>query len=456
MRARLILAAVIIVAACAAVRVTASSGQAVDIPATSGPAILYTAAARYDALAWMRGADRFASGATIKLFDGKQARPLVTGFFATADPDVSFDGKSVLFAGKKSASDRWQIWEMQLPSGTPRRVITVSEDTIRPFYLPENKIVFARKLDGRFVIQSASLHDGKPVQLTYTPANVLPTDILRDGRILFSVAQWEATRPTPEIYTVYSDGSGVESYRCDHGKARYSARQIDDEIVFTRGRALAKFTSPLASESAVNAPAGEYAGDIVKSASGEWLTSWRANGAAQYELRRWKPGDSTLAPLAKEAGLNIVQPIVLTARTVPNRHPSGLHDWKYANLMALSVYTSKYRIASGSVASVRVSEKDSVSVQPRVLGTAPVESDGSFFIRVPGDKAIRFELLDNKGRVLQQQHGWMWARSGEQRICVGCHIGPEQSPENAVPAILQRSVDPTDLTGAKKSQQGGN
>ena len=28
----------------------------------------------------------------------------------------------------------------------------------------------------------------------------------------------------PEIYTVYSDGSGVESYRCDHGPARHSAR----------------------------------------------------------------------------------------------------------------------------------------------------------------------------------------------------------------------------------------
>ena len=34
---------------------------------------------------------------------------------------------------------------------------------------------------------------------------------------------------------------------------------------------------------------------------------------------------------------------------------------------------------------------------------------------------------------------------GEQRVCVGCHAGPERSPENAAPQILQRSTKPAAL-----------
>ena len=82
-----------------------------------------------------------------------------------------------------------------------------------------------------------------------------------------------------------------------------------------------------------------------------------------------------------------------------------------------------------------------------VLGAAPVESDGSFFVKVPGDKPIRFAVLDAKGAILRQEHGWFWARGGEQRICVGCHAGPERASENRVPAVLLRTTTPVDLTG---------
>jgi len=53
--------------------------------------------------------------------------------------------------------------------------------------------------------------------------------------------------------------------------------------------------------------------------------------------------------------------------------------------------------------------------------------------------------------VVRQEHGWFWIRSGEQRICVGCHTGPERASENHVPAVLLRTTTPADLTGAKAS-----
>jgi hypothetical protein len=87
-----------------------------------------------------------------------------------------------------------------------------------------------------------------------------------------------------------------------------------------------------------------------------------------------------------------------------------------------------------------------------VMGTAPVEADGSFFVKAPADKPIRFALLNAKGAVLRQEHGWFWARRGEQRICVGCHVGPERAPENRVPAVLLHTTTPVDLTGAARTQ----
>jgi hypothetical protein len=81
-----------------------------------------------------------------------------------------------------------------------------------------------------------------------------------------------------------------------------------------------------------------------------------------------------------------------------------------------------------------------------VMGRARVEADGSFFLSAPADKPIHFALLDENGGVLRQEHGWFWIRRGEQRICVGCHTGPEHSAANRAPAVLLRSTVPTNLS----------
>jgi hypothetical protein len=47
-------------------------------------------------------------------------------------------------------------------------------------------------------------------------------------------------------------------------------------------------------------------------------------------------------------------------------------------------------------------------------------------------------------------------RRGEQRVCVGCHAGPETAPENAVPVILLKSTTPADMTGGDKQISGGH
>jgi hypothetical protein len=143
-------------------------------------------------------------------------------------------------------------------------------------------------------------------------------------------------------------------------------------------------------------------------------------------------------------------------RNTPKRHPSGLHDWDYANLLALDARLSRQGDLKTAPATVRLETQDA---QGRTLfmGTARVEHDGSFFVKAPADKPIRFALLDAKGSVVRQEHGWFWIRRGEQRICVGCHTGPERASENRMPAALLRTTTPADLTGAQVSsaiQQG--
>jgi Hydrazine synthase alpha subunit middle domain len=411
------------------------------------PTIIFTAAKEFNSEAWIRGAERFPLGANLWTRDSKSQRQLFPAFATSADANVSFDGTHILFAGKRHASDRWQIWEAASNGAQPKQITHCKDQCVRPFYLPDSRIVFAERKSGRFVIETEALSKSEAaIPLTFVPGNALPSDILLDGRVLFEAVYPLGVGTKSELYTVYTDGSGVESYRCDHGADRHSGKQnASRDIVFTSGNSLARFTSPLAHADPIFAPKGQFAGDVAQMPSGEWLVSWRKSPAEPYRLMKWAPGPPSLEPFAVQNGLNLLQPILIASRPVPNRHPSGLHDWPNANLLCLNAYTSKYHFDPGSIATVKVYTAGP-SGQPKLIGSSPVETDGSFFLHVPSDQPIKFELLDGNGKTLKKEAGWFWTRRGEQRICVGCHAGPERAPDNEVPQVLLKSTDPVDLT----------
>jgi hypothetical protein len=238
------------------------------------------------------------------------------------------------------------------------------------------------------------------------------------------------------------------------------------DVVFTHGATVAKFTSPLAKEESILTPRAEYAGAIAETASGAWLMSTRPSAGTHYALKLWKPntslsGAEALTTLLAQSGEDIVEPALVATRTTPKRHPSGLHDWSYANLLAIDSRLSREGDLRVAPALVRLETLDAEG-RVVVTGTAPVEADGSFFVQTPADKPIRFALLDAKGAVLRQEHGWFWIRRGEQRYCAGCHTGPERTSENRLPTVLQHTTTPADLTGVKELREaqhgtpGGN
>src|SRR5512146_913251 len=252
-----------------------------------------TAAPVYRQLAELRGGERFPGGARLLLVHQGKAEPLVPEFAASADADVSFDGKWVMFAGKKNASDPWQIWEVNLQDRKVRSVVATKADAVRPLYLPGGRLVWAQKTANGFELDSvedAHWHEPEPLNptagpgitpLTYFRGSAFPTGVLHDGRILFEAGFPIGTEAIPDIYLVYADGSGVESYRCDHGRGRWGARQLaSGDVIFTHGSALGRFTSQLAHEAAVAAPPAQYAGSIAEAKSGAWLVSARPAGHA--------------------------------------------------------------------------------------------------------------------------------------------------------------------------------
>lgn len=420
---------------------------------------IVTVAPVYQPLAALSGKERFPRGAQLLLVHQGKPKPLVNGFADAASASVSFDGARILFAGKKAATDPWQVWELELANKSLRQVTSGKDDAIRPLYLPDGRFVYAQRTPAGFQLRAQSLGESKSaekvhaevdlstVQLTHADVSAIPVDVLLDGRILFEAGFPLGSGTTPELYLVYSDGSGVESYRCDHGTARWGGKQLaSGDVVFTHGASLARFTSPLAREEHIAAPPAEYAGAIAETKSGDWLVSAKSTSEKNYAIKRWKPGATALQTIQSEPGKELEEPVLVAPHATPKRHPSGLHPWDYANLLALDARISRDGALKGIPATVRVEAKDATG-NPVALGTAPIESDGSYFVKIPGDKPIRFAVLDAKGSILRQERGWFWARGGEQRICVGCHAGPERASENRVPAVLLRTTTPVDLTG---------
>lgn len=56
-----------------------------------------------------------------------------------------------------------------------------------------------------------------------------------------------------------------------------------------------------------------------------------------------------------------------------------------------------------------------------ILGTAPVEEDGSAHFTVPAGLPVYFQAIDEEGRAVQSMRSIVYVQPGENRGCVGCH-----------------------------------
>ena len=80
----------------------------------------------------------------------------------------------------------------------------------------------------------------------------------------------------------------------------------------------------------------------------------------------------------------------------------------------------------------------------RIVGTVPVEPDGSAYFRVPANVPISLQPLDAEGKALQLMRSWMTAMPGEVLSCVGCH----EHQNTAVPnrQAMAMATAPVEIT----------
>ena len=79
------------------------------------------------------------------------------------------------------------------------------------------------------------------------------------------------------------------------------------------------------------------------------------------------------------------------------------------------------------------------SVGREVLGTVPVEADGSAYFEVPARMPVYFQALDREGHAVQTMRSLVYLQPGERESCLGCHEDRRKSA--SVPAqarALQR------------------
>jgi Hydrazine synthase alpha subunit middle domain len=425
-------------------------------------------------------AERFPQGSHLaRLAPGTlsdSAINLTSELFAAADPRVSFDASKVLFAGKKERNSGWQIWEMDADGANKRQLTRCATDCFQPAYLPRNHIVFTM-VAGKGNQQTSTIYvseengaGARPI--TFGPGDFQVETVLRSGRILVSAKSTLMTggqgSESRMFYTLQTDGSGLTPFRWNSAPnvVRTGAEELDDGTVLfvkrqnSAGGELAWIRPGALHNGVITTPGTVYWSAHVL--DGNPLVVAKADAgspgtAGKFGLYVFNLATGSIEKtLYRSPKFSGVEAVALEKRPVPLYYWSILHpDRDYGRVVCLNSYLSAdapHGRLADHIARVRV-----ITLQPdhhteRTLGEAPVESDGSFYIKVPADHSIRFELLSTKGEVIHEQKGWIWARTGEDVPCLGCHESKALVPENRWPLALKRLDAPIPVGVPPNSQ----
>jgi hypothetical protein len=80
----------------------------------------------------------------------------------------------------------------------------------------------------------------------------------------------------------------------------------------------------------------------------------------------------------------------------------------------------------------------------RILGTVPVEPDGSVSVRVPAGVPLQIQCLDEDFRAVLTERSFSYVHPGERRGCVGCHepVGTALKPNKELFTRAPRDLTP--------------
>jgi hypothetical protein len=143
-----------------------------------------------------------------------------------------------------------------------------------------------------------------------------------------------------------------------------------------------------------------------------------------------------------------VDPIPLQPQSEPIARESTLARGRQTGLIYCpSVYVSDLPYDRKAATYVRILEgvlmgqsiAANAAFRTRDLGTAPLHPDGSFYVEVPADTPLRFELLDEDGRMLAHETEFNYVRPGETKGCMGCHEPRKNASPNRSPMAMSHA-----------------
>ena len=363
-----------------------------------------------------------------------QARPLLADFAASADADVSFDGKRVLFAGKRQPADPWQVFEADLSSGAARQLTQAEGGCRQPFY---HSRLFTLEVTDAWnplgCVCSGSLHsvklDGSDFQrLTWTPEEAKDPLLLSEGRIAFSSGG--------RLFAINLDGTDYALFALGTGANPRMAGAAGRQVVFVEGSGslgMVSLDRPLHSYKPVAADA--VYGSPSALANGEILVS-RKSAAGRFEIWRLDPASGRKSALWQDATADLMDARLLAPRAEPDGRGSVVDPKTAAGwLYCLNVRTSDDPKKVANARRLRVLTGPPAA--PAKLGELNIEDDGSFHLELPANAPVKLELLGPGGEVLRGS-SWFWVRNKEHRGCIGCHEDPELAPENREAAAVNK------------------
>jgi hypothetical protein len=167
--------------------------------------------------------------------------------------------------------------------------------------------------------------------------------------------------------------------------------------------------------------------------------------------------------LYRDPDISCLSPRPLRARPVPPVVPPtanfGRADARTAPVAVLNVYDSQMPWPKGTVIKalriVQVLPKStpSADVPPigfgtqknarAVLGTVPVEPDGSAHFLLPVSKPVFFQAVDETGLAVQSMRSDTWVHAGQRLTCRGCHERRPTAPPLPTRSPLALSRPPS-------------
>lgn len=417
---------------------------------------------------------RYLPGARISVFTINKPgshKILTKDFYSACFPDISYDGKSIIFSGQRSEGDTWQIWEMELGRGKYRQITSSAEDCTDPVYLPGGKLVFSKRTINDTVKNSHCLYicntDGSDLkQITFSPQSFFATSVLKDGRLLAIGTQTYPEKGEPALMVMRPDGTKADMfYRNSEGQSDLlnpACETADGRLVFAESRSgdhsggelvSVNYSRPLFTREVLS---GGNDGDFIFAlpfTENSLLVSYRQKDSDRYALYEFDQSASSVGrELTADPDYNIVDVAVAGPYQRPKKLPSEVDlQVKTGLILCQDVNFHDHLFGNDHNSPVKAGRIEVLGVDS-TYGIVNVEEDGSFYLKVIADKPFRIRALDENGNAAGPACSWLWLRPNERRGCVGCHEDPEFTPVNRVSFAIRKDpvIIPVHITEVKE------